>query len=51
VGSLLCGDLEEELVSCASGIITSALEKLQAKKKVSRAAYSVRAFLPGMSRA
>jgi hypothetical protein len=39
VGSLLCGDLEEELASWVSGI-TSALEKLQAKKKVGRAAYS-----------
>jgi len=38
VGSLLCGDLEEELVRC----ITSALEKLQAKKKVSWAEYSAR---------
>ena len=51
MGSLLRGDLEEELVRFNLGDHITLNEKLLAKKRASRAEYSARGFLPGMGRA
>jgi hypothetical protein len=51
VGSLLCSNLEKELVRLSFRNHVSDRETPGEGKKIGRAGHSARAFLPGMSRA